>query len=171
MGWLSMKKYCCLKSTTPLSQCSTKKNCYIVQRESRLMQYSCLRTALHGPIQAVIMMKELRFNMLSVIKKSVLFRRISWMGFETFLHWHVQPIYPNSPFPQEPSKPIQTWKPLFYSRFPQLDPKQLHKSSQLWWITQTKMYLVLQENVKIHQHMTLLLKSNSLFCFDVFVLI
>lgn len=38
---------------------------------------------------------------------------------------------PNFPFPQEPSNPIQKWKPFFYSRFSQLDPKQLLRSSQL----------------------------------------
>lgn len=83
--------------------------------ESQLMWYSWLRTALHGAIQAVIKVKEDR--------KSVLWRRISWMGFQTDL--------PNFPFPREPSNPIQKWKPFFYSRFSQLDPKKLYKSSRL----------------------------------------
>ena len=49
--------------------------------------------ALHGPIQAVIMVRELPFDILSIIKKkSVLWGIISRMGFETFLHWHVQHI-------------------------------------------------------------------------------
>ena len=43
--------------------------------------------ALHGPIQAVITVKELPFDILSIIKKkSVLWGIISRMDFETFLH-------------------------------------------------------------------------------------
>ena len=87
----------------------------LLGRESQLMWYSWLRTALHGAIQAVIKVKEDR--------KSVLWRRISWMGFQTDL--------PNFPLPREPSIPIQKWKPFFYSRFSQLVPKQLYKSSRL----------------------------------------
>lgn len=93
---------------------------------------------------------------------------------EESLEWVLKPssvdmynLYIQTPHflknPQK-SKPIETWKPLFYSRFPQL----VHKSSQLWWITQTKINLVLQENVKIQQHMTLLLMHHIKFkiCFN-----
>lgn len=113
-------------------------------RESQLMWYSWLGKALHGAIQAVVMVKT---------KSQFFGEEFSWMGFQTDL--------PNFPFPQAPSNPIQKWKPFFYSRFSQLDPKQLHRSSQLPLykdygasISQSK--LVVQENFRIPQRLMLL---------------
>ena len=96
------------------SQCSTTSNATFFRKETQLMRYSWLRTALYGAATTVIIMvKELLQprDRLNVLKKVSSLEKNFLIGFGVKIPLSTCPIS-SSPFLQKPSKPIQKWKPL-----------------------------------------------------------